>query len=189
MAAFEHVATLVAFVFALAFTHILSTVIQLIRAGARVRYSFAHAVWFLMAPVQIFTWWLGLYDFHSLHVWSVGVIGIWLVGAVLVYLQAGLVCPEVPKDGPLDLVEFNFLHARQYLGAALASLVPTVVLGIYGNGASLPDQLIQTAFAVAGSIPLLIAFMFRRTAVQNVCAAIQLVSVPVYIYYAQHALS
>jgi hypothetical protein len=187
MAAFEHVTTLVAFVFALAFTHILSTVIQLIRAGARVRYSFAHAVWFVMAPVEIFSWWLALYDLHSLHEWSVWLIGLWLVGAISIYLYAGLVCPEVPKDGPLDLAEFHFLHARQYLGAALAGLVVIVALGI--DAISLPDQLIQTAFAVAASIPMLIAFVFRRTAVQNVCAAIQLASMPVYFYFGQSALS
>jgi hypothetical protein len=36
---------------------------------------------------------------------------------------------------------------------------------------------------------MLIAFVFRRTAVQNVCAAIQLASMPVYFYFGQSALS
>jgi hypothetical protein len=189
MGAFEHVTTLIAFVFALAIAHVLSTVISLIRAGARVHYAFTHAVWFITAPVAVLSWWLALYDFHLLRQWNVGLIGLWLMGAVTIYLYTGLVCPEVPKEGPLDLNQFHRAHARQYLAAALAGETATIALGIYGNSASLPDQIVQTAFSLASAVPALIAFFFRQHRVQNICATVQLVSLPLYFLIGQQSLS
>src|SRR5690242_755834 len=120
MAAFEHVTTLIAFVFALAIAHVLSTLIALIRAGSRVRYSFAHGAWFLSALYTVYTWWLAMYDFHSLRRWDVLSITIWLIGAVFVYMYSGLVSPEVPSEGLVDLDQFHFAHGRQYQAALVA---------------------------------------------------------------------
>jgi hypothetical protein len=99
MAAFEHVMTLLSFVFALTIAHLLSSVIALVRAGSRVRYSFTHAVWMFVSLLLVLVWWLSFWDFRVLKSWDVGTIVFTLGGTMLVYLYAGLVSPEVSKEG------------------------------------------------------------------------------------------
>ena len=130
MTAFEHVMTLVSFVFALAVTHLLTFFIALVRAGSRVRYSFAHAAWVALSLLLILAWWLGMWDFHALKSWDVGTIGFTL-GSIICYIFTGLLCQEIPEEGPVDLVEFHRTHARQYIGAYIAAVAVGTGYGLY----------------------------------------------------------
>jgi hypothetical protein len=58
MSAFEHVMSLISFVFALAIAHLLTSAIAIFRAQPRVRFSFTHAVWMVVSLLQVMAWWL-----------------------------------------------------------------------------------------------------------------------------------
>jgi len=65
MGAFDFVITLLSFVYALAITHILATVGDIIRAGKRVRFSWLNAAWMLSTLLIVVAFWLGLWDMRG----------------------------------------------------------------------------------------------------------------------------
>jgi hypothetical protein len=72
MAAFEHVISLLSFVFALAITHLLLTVAGFVRSWERVRFSTPHALWLLNGLITVLANWISFWDMRSLPVWSIG---------------------------------------------------------------------------------------------------------------------
>jgi hypothetical protein len=163
MGAFEHVMTLVSFVFALAIAHLLSCVVALIRAQGRVRYSFAHSVWLLNALFQVLSWWLSFWDYRAMKSWDVGTVTFTLAVAILIYVYTGLVCPEVPKEGPLDLNEFHDSHRRQYIGVNIAIAVASAAYGaFYGFFFHIAEQFAQMETSLIGLLVMTVAYFFRR---------------------------
>jgi hypothetical protein len=93
MGAFEHVISLLSFVYALAIAHMLLSISQIIRNWQRVRLSWLHAFWMAIAFAVLISNWLSYWDLHAIPDWSVGSIVFTFVMASVNYLQAALVCP------------------------------------------------------------------------------------------------
>jgi len=131
MAAFEHVMVLMSFVLALALTHLLTTIIALIRARDRVRLSWIHLGWMVFGLFITVGWWVGMWDFHVVSHWTTLNIWISLIAVVTTYLYIGLVCPKVLDVGTIDLVEFHDRHRHEYLSAGIVSGVMGAVVALY----------------------------------------------------------
>jgi hypothetical protein len=189
MSAFEHVMSLISFVFALAIAHLLTCAIGIFRARARVRFSFTHASWMIISLLQVTVWWLAFWDFRLMKSWDVGYVVFTLLAGILVYVYTGLVCPEVPKEGPLDLQEYHRTHGREYIAVYLALGVVGFVYGaIYGYFYNVPEQTAQNAVVAPMTLIALVALIFRNRTMQTVCAAAMLALYPVYLYVGQHPL-
>jgi hypothetical protein len=189
MSAFEHVMSLISFVFALAIAHLLTCAIAIFRARSRVRFSFIHAVWMAVSLLQVMAWWLAFWDFRLMKSWDVGFVAFTLVTGILVYVYTGLVCPEVPREGPLDLEDYHRTHSREYIAVLLAIGVVGFAYGaIYGYLYDIPEQTAQNAVIIPITLVTLVAFIFRNRTVQTVCAAAVLALYPVYFYVGQHPL-
>jgi hypothetical protein len=74
MSAFEHVMSLISFVFALAIAHLLTCAVAIFRARSRVRLSFTHAAWMIVSLLQVMSWWLAFWDFRLMKSWDVGFV-------------------------------------------------------------------------------------------------------------------
>ena len=189
MSAFEHVMSLISFVFALAIAHLLTCAIAIFRARARVRFSFTHAAWMIISLLQVTVWWLAFWDFRLMKRWDVGFVASTLVAGILVYVFAGLVCPKVPEHGTLDLREFHRTNGRQYIAVyLLLCLVGFLYGSVYGYLYNIPEQTAQDAVIVPITLVALVAFIFQNRVVQISCAAIMLALYPIYFYVGQHAL-
>ncbi|MGH6872326.1 MAG: hypothetical protein ACREHE_12560 [Rhizomicrobium sp.] len=123
MGAFEHVISLLSFVYALAIAHLLTTAARLIGARERVRFSRLHAYWMLNALIVLVADWISFWDVRTLPSWTVASILVVLTQSFVDYMQAALVCPEVAPEGPIDLVAFHRIHARRYIGAFAATTI------------------------------------------------------------------
>ncbi|MBV9043588.1 MAG: hypothetical protein JO294_00570 [Alphaproteobacteria bacterium] len=149
-AAFQHMVTLLSFVLALGVSHELFTVVELVRAGDRVKWSWVHGIWMFNCFIAVATWWIGIYDFHNIAEWPVGSI-LYNFAAVLgVFLAIAFVCPRIPAEGDLDLWEFHLAHCRQYIGFTVAN----VLIGAgdalyYGYAYGVARQGLQTVIMVA----------------------------------------
>src|SRR5581483_11957978 len=110
MSAFEHVTALFSFVYALALTHLLARIAELIVARERVRFSGLLAVGMANAVVLVFANWLSLWDLRS--------IVIQFLFAVVIFLICALVGPKVPEEDAIDLEDF-FWRQRPYLYGAI----------------------------------------------------------------------
>ena len=189
MSAFEHVMSLISFVFALAIAHLLTCAIAIFRARSRVRFSFTHAAWMIVSLMQVMVWWLAFWDFRLMKSWDVGYVTFTLLAGILVYVYTGLVCPEVPKEGPLDLEDYHRTHGREYLAVYLALGVVGLVYGaVYGYLYNVPEQTAQDAVIAPMTLVAAVALIFRNRTIQTVCAAVMLALYPVYLYVGQHAL-
>jgi hypothetical protein len=160
MSAFEHVIVLLSFVYALAIAHLLLTVAGIVRGWNRVRFSWFHAYWMLNALIVLVVDWISFYDLRQIKGWSMPVIFMTIFIALIEYLQAALVCPEIPPEGPIDLAVFHNSQSRRYIAAfglsAADALIANIVLGgafsisawMMQNLAVLPLLLIATVAAI-----------------------------------------
>lgn len=131
MAAFEHITTLLSFIFALALTHLLASATDLVLARERVRFSWVQTLWMVNAMVLLLNNWLSLWDDRALAHWDIASITLQFSFAVLQYFTCSLVSPKVPEDGPFDMWAFAQAQRKYYLGAVAALGVAAAFVNVY----------------------------------------------------------
>jgi hypothetical protein len=129
MTPFEHVTALFSFVYALALTHLLARIAELIVARDRVKFSGLLALGMANAIVLVFSNWLSIWDLHSLQNWDLLSITIQFLFAIAIFVICVLVGPRMPDEGTLDLEEFFWRQRRYFYGA----LVACVFLSLFAN--------------------------------------------------------
>ena len=127
MSAYDHIITLLSFVYALAIAHLLSRVAALLLARGRVHFSGLQALAMLNAGTQPFLNWLISRDSHGVTVWSLADITASFLFAVTNFLVCAAAAPEVPAEGPVDLEAFYWANRRLFWG--LVALMMIVGLG------------------------------------------------------------
>jgi hypothetical protein len=131
MGAFEHIISLLSFVYALAIAHLLTTVARLIGSRERVRFSWLHAYWMVNALIVLVIDWISYWDMHAVPALTMANILLWLAQAFLDYGQAALVCPEIPAEWTIDLAAFHQTHSRRYIGAFAATSIMALISNFY----------------------------------------------------------
>jgi hypothetical protein len=129
MSAFEHVTALLSFVYALALTHLLARIAELIVARERVKSSGLLALAMVNAILLVFVNWLSLWDLRSVTSWDLASIAIQFLFAVSVYVICALVGPKMPDESTIDLEDF-FWRQRPYFYSAI---VVCLVLALLAN--------------------------------------------------------
>jgi hypothetical protein len=181
MGAFEHVISLLSFVYALAIAHLLTTAARLMGAHERVRFSWLHAYWMLNALIVLIVDWISYWDMRAMPSWTIISILIVLTQSFADYMQAALVCPEVPAEGEIDLTAFHATRSRWYIGAFAVTTISALVLNLYfGGGYSVSDYLTQNLAVIPLIAIALTATIFRNRWVQ-VTAPFLLMGI--WIYY------
>src|ERR1043166_4441180 len=100
MAAFEHVTALLSFVYALALTHLLARIAELVVARERVRFSGLLALGVAKASLLVFINSLSLWDLRSVKSWVSVTITVQFLFAIALYFLCVLVGPKTPDEGP-----------------------------------------------------------------------------------------
>jgi hypothetical protein len=121
MTAFEHVTALFSFVYALALTHLLAHIGQLVVARDRVKFSGLLGVAMANAILNVFLNWLSLWDLRTVQTWDLITITIQFVFAIVVFLVCVFVAPKVPDDGDVDLEDF-YWHQRISIYTAILAM-------------------------------------------------------------------
>ncbi|HEY1708629.1 MAG TPA: hypothetical protein VGG10_10230 [Rhizomicrobium sp.] len=121
MAAFEHITTLLSFVFALALTHLLASATDLILNRERVRFSWTQTIWMANAAILLLINWLSLYGDKNLREWDATTIGVQFLFTVLQYFTCSLVSPAMKEGETLDMGAF-FERQKLYALGAIAAL-------------------------------------------------------------------
>src|SRR5262245_2397484 len=191
MHAYDFILVLFSFVYAAAITHILSTAGEIIIASKRVRFSWFNAGWMCAALLFACAWWIGLWDLHTVSVWSVGSIAFYFSVASGIYLNARLVSPRIPEQGEIDLRAFRAHEGRKYLLAYTSVSVLTIStnagLGQGGSAVQWPAQnmvIIPMTIATGAA-----ATFIRKPWVQGTAVAVQVVGWLWYFAKLQSALS
>jgi hypothetical protein len=181
MTAFDYVITLFAFVYALATTHLLTTVAELVRERARVRFSWVHAAWMAVGLAEILAWWIGMWDMRALPSRTAPMIVALFAMATLIYLQIRLTCPNIPAEGEIDLREYHRRNGCEYIVVYTLSAFLTIIVNVtFGEMTSVREIPVQNlAVAPMFLIAAVSAISFRPW-VQAFSAAAQ---VGLWIFY------
>jgi hypothetical protein len=130
MSAFEHVTALLSFVYALALTHLLARIAELVVARDRVRFSGLLALGMANAVLLVFINWLSLWDLRSVKSWDIVSIAVQFLFAIALYFLCVLAGPKTPDEGPLDLEDFFWRQRRYFYGTLLSIVILSLVANV-----------------------------------------------------------
>jgi hypothetical protein len=189
MGAFEHVISLLSFVFALAIAHLLLTVAGFVRSWERVRFSWPHALWLLNGLIAVLANWISFWDMRTIAEWSIGIILLTFVLALVTYIQVALVCPEIPAEGPIDLKAFHTEQSPRYIGAfAVTCVVALFANVVFGAGLNVAEWNEQN-LAVVPMLVAALSAIFLRNRIVQLAAPLALMAIWVaYFTFMQAAL-
>lgn len=181
MGAFEHIISLLSFVYALAIAHLLTTAARLIGSHERVRFSWLHAYWMINALIVLIIDWISYWDMRGLSGWTVLNILFVLAQAFTDYMQAALVCPEIPAEGTVDLIAFHDTHSRRYIGAFAATATMALIENFYfGGNYNIGEYFLQNVAVIPQIVIALTAVIFRTRWVQVTAPFLM---AAIWIYY------
>lgn len=191
MHAFDFILVLLSFVYAAAITHLLSTAGEIIIASERIRLSWINAGWMCAALLFTCAWWIGLWDLHTVAVWSVGSVAFYFSVAAGIFLNARLVSPRIPERGEIDLRAFHASEGRKYLVAyTILSVVTIITNAGLGQGGGAMQWPAQNLVIIPMTVATATAAIFStKPSVQAVAVAIQILGWLWYFAKLQSALS
>ena len=164
MEAFHHVLSLLAFVFAICLTTILSRTSALFVARDRVVLSWLSVLAGVNCIVLVFVNWLSFWELRSTPDWSLPAITAVFAFALSVYFTSTLALPQVADDGPLDMGAFyrreRVTYYTSWLICETLAIVCNFLLAPAGAHSALLDENIVNFVMLA---PIAVALAIRRT--------------------------
>lgn len=136
---FSYLSVLLSIIIGLAVTQILQGFRARMLSHARVRRYWPGQAWaaiLLVACTQ--TWW-AMFDLRHRHDWQFDDFMVLLMQTVLLYLLAGLVFPDFPVEGSVDLRAHYFTQRRRFFSLLFALVMISVARDLVLNH-SLPDR-------------------------------------------------
>jgi hypothetical protein len=190
MTPFEHVTALFSFVYALALTHLLARIAELIVVRDRVTFSGLLALGMANAIVVVFANWLSLWDLHVITSWTLTSITIQLLFAINVFLICVLVGPKAHDEGPIDLEDFYWRQRPYFYGALVACAVLSLVANLdYLKTANASLLLKENLTVLPMFVPTVLALVFRNRWMQWAAGLCYLALILVYTIAFCHTLS
>lgn len=182
MDTFELVITLLSFIYALAVAHLLQGVTDLLLARKRVRVSLAHALWALMALLNLFGNWLALFDLRD-AAWSTGLIVLQFLMAATLYFTCSLLTPPRSEaNGRIDLDAFDreqgWLYKAPYLPLIALVIAVQYAFPQYRDHGGISD-LASDAFLIGMAVVIALC-MWRRERWLQIAAPALLGAIHVY---------
>jgi hypothetical protein len=120
MDAFGYVSVIISVVIGLGLSHLLTGVVDLVKARRRVRFYWVHLLWVALTFVgHIFLWWT-MWNLRSIRAWNFFSFLLLLLAPVLLYAAAAFLVPKVEPGQPVDLREYFFENRAAYFGVNAA---------------------------------------------------------------------
>ena len=125
MGVFDYLSILFSVIMGLALTQILQGLRALMLARSRVVVFLPALIWAaLMIFIVAQAWW-GMFGMRDIGLWNFAMYGAVVLQTTLMYLASGLVVPDVPAEGIVDMREAYFAHSRWFFGTIAATVVST----------------------------------------------------------------
>jgi hypothetical protein len=172
---FEHVTILLAFVYALAVTHLLSTATDAIVARDRVKASGLLVMWMFIAGINVVINWIGFWSLSAIKHWTIVQVVLQLMIAFTQYFTCSLVSMKVPEDGAVDMRAF-YERQRGPILASFAALCGVAMIWNYAErdipGLAPGIWLAENAFCLGILVLLAVAALAKPRWAQYSAAAL-----------------
>jgi hypothetical protein len=126
MDTFEFLSVLFSVILGLALTQILQGFRALMLARSRVRIYWPAVIWAALLVLVVAQAWWGMFVMRAFREWTFAMYAVVVLQITLMYLAAGMVLPDVPPEGPVDMRKGYFEHARWFF--ALMALTVAVTM-------------------------------------------------------------
>ena len=124
---FGYLSVLLSIILGLSVTQLLQGLSGIIQNRNRVRVYAPAITWaVLLLPIDAQAWW-AMFGLRRHHPWTFLDFIIVLLETVFLYLLAALVLPRFDIEGPIDLRENYFGHARWFFGSFIAVLIVSML--------------------------------------------------------------
>ena len=123
MDAFGYVSVIFSVVIGLGLSHLLTGLVELVKARRRVQFYWVHLLWVALTFVgHIFLWWM-MWNLRLLRDWNFFFFLLILLAPVLLYVAAAFLIPKVEPDASLDLREYFYENRSAFFGVNAAFTV------------------------------------------------------------------
>jgi hypothetical protein len=159
---FEHISILLSIIFALAMTHILASVTELVWERRRVLFSGRHSLWMANALLGLLCFWVTTWDLTTVKHWTGPEIALQFFPAIVQYFACSLLSMRSEGDGAVDMRAF-FERQRPAIFTAFSLMWVLSMIQNYADryslagrasynwiGADVPIALMLVATLMAG---------------------------------------
>ncbi|HEY0080275.1 MAG TPA: hypothetical protein VGB73_16815 [Pyrinomonadaceae bacterium] len=125
MDAFSYISVIFSVVIGLGLSHLLTGIVELVKARRRVRFYWVHLLWVGLTFVgHIFLWWT-MWNLRLLRDWNFFSFLLLLLPPVLLYIAASFLIPKLEPEASIDLREYFYENHSIFFGinAAFTALM------------------------------------------------------------------
>ena len=134
MDTFEFLSVLFSVILGLALTQILQGFRALMLARSRVKLYWPAIIWAALLILIVAQAWWGMFVMRAFREWTFAMYAVVVLQITLMYLAAGMVLPDVPPEGPVDMRKAYFEHARWFFGLMALTVAVTMLREIVTFG-------------------------------------------------------
>lgn len=137
MKPFDYVSVIISVVIGLGLSHLLTGLVELVKARRRVRFYWVHLLWVGLAFMgHIFLWW-SLWNLRGLQVWNFFSFLLLLLQPVLLFVMAAFLIPKSGPDDHVDLREYFYENHAAVFGSGAAFILLMLVRNALPAGGGL----------------------------------------------------
>jgi len=125
MSAFDYLSVLFSVIMGLALTQILKGFRALMLARSRVTLYLPALIWAALMILVVSQAWWGMFGMRDFREWNFAMYAAVLFQITLMYLVAGLVLPDIPAEGPVDMKEGYFAHSTWFFSLFALTIAAT----------------------------------------------------------------
>ena len=125
MSAFDYLSVLFSVIMGLALTQILKGLRALMLARSRVTLYSPALIWAALVILFVAGAWWGMFAMRSFGQWTFAMYAVVVFQITLIYLVAGLIIPDIPSEGPVDMRAMYFAHKGWFFGLLALTVVAT----------------------------------------------------------------
>jgi hypothetical protein len=135
---FDHITILLSIIFALAMTHILASVTELVWERQRVRFSGLHALWMANALIGLLIYWLSIWDLAGVKRWTGFEVALQFFPAIIQYFACSLLSMKCEGEGLVDMQAF-YERQRPVIFTAFSLMMIMSMIQTYADRNSLGE--------------------------------------------------
>lgn len=131
---FGYLSVIISVILGLSIAQLLQGISQVINARDRVRMYWPTMGWaVLLLLVDVQAWW-AMFGYRNKQGWTFVQFTIVLLEAIMLYLLAAIVLPNVPNEGEVDLRSNYFRHAGWFFGSLVVLLLDSLLKSVVVSG-------------------------------------------------------
>jgi hypothetical protein len=159
---FSYLSVLISIILGLAVQQVLQGYRALILSRRRIRFYPPPLIWSVLILMMVTQNWWASFGLAGRAEWSFALFATILVQAILLYMLAAIVLPDIPADEPIDLRDHYYRESQAFFGISSALILWSLFRDFMLNG-TLPEPARLAFYGIFLALALAATFFkYRR---------------------------